>query len=159
MKRAWPLRASLFVGTFTLLSFSGCSTLQSLNPFAGQGEEQVAPAEPTQNPAVPAENPVQADNTSSIEVMWQVPGEPVEEYHLYYGIDPQHLDNHIEVPVSELQKIDHPKHGPVFRYELKGVPANRAIYISMRAANKGKLSDPSPTIKIEPGQKTSGSGD
>ncbi|MFN8390508.1 MAG: hypothetical protein U0136_09485 [Bdellovibrionota bacterium] len=147
-------RSNLVLGS-TLLLLSACSSLQSINPFSGG--EQPASIEQEGQPPLRAGSEesaaralAQAEDTSTVEVLWQVPGEPVEKYHLSYGLDPSHLDNHLEIPVSDLQKIDHPKHGPVFRYELKNAPAHTPIYISLRAENKSKLSDPTPTIKIDP---------
>ena len=197
--RIWPVRTSLpwdhiQMSRFTLLlSFlalslfsSGCSTMESLNPFsastdsenteegvaaevrakqedaAAVGEEPAGAAaddesEKTEVAAVerklPAK-PLQAESASTVELLWQVPTEAVEKYHIYYGLEADDLSNHIEIPVTELERIDHPKHGPVYRYELRGIPATRAIYLSLRAENKYGVSDGSTATKVEPGQKT-----
>jgi len=152
---------------FLCFIFSACSSLSSINPFAsnadesGQGVEDNGDLDAAEAPTAPqTETPAaekkasRMEGTSTLEVLWQVPSEAVEKYHFYYGLEPDKLDNHIVVPISELQKTDHPKHGPVFRYELREVPANRAIYLSLRAENKYGISDPSAPTKVEPGQRS-----
>ncbi|HQH29083.1 MAG TPA: hypothetical protein PLP17_16940, partial [Oligoflexia bacterium] len=87
---------------------------------AGQGvsggQDSMPAAEPgstaaqTPNDTVPAQ--------PSVELLWQVPGEAVEKYYIFYGSDAQNLAQRAEVPVSQLEKIDHPVHGPLYRYVL-----------------------------------------
>lgn len=163
------LPLSLLLGS--LLFTSGCSSMWSSSDASSEQDaaalDEAASsgdgAEGATGKAVPEKSPerasriakaVQESGTSTVEVLWQVPGEAVEKYHLYYGLEADELSNHIEVSVSELQKVDDPKHGPVYRYELKDIPAQRAIYLSLRAENKYGMSDPSPAAKIAPGQKT-----
>lgn len=148
-----------------LLALSGCSSTQGWHLFGSSAEDPAALDPETSAAETPDETPPPAENvpekktsrmegTSTLEVLWQVPSEAVEKYHFYYGLDPNKLDNHIVVPIAELQKSDHPKHGPVFRYELREVPANRAIYLSLRAENKFGISEPSTPTKVEAGQRT-----
>ncbi len=148
-----------------LLIFTGCGNLWT-GP-SPEGEEEAAPAAEESAAAATDEAPAEApkpasraskaaleSGTSTLEVFWQIPGEAVEKYHLYYGLEADELTNHIEVMVNELQKVDDPKHGPVYRYELKDIPAKRAIYLSLRAENKYGMSDASPATRVEPGQRT-----
>jgi hypothetical protein len=151
--------------TLGLLFVSGCSSMGSLNPFPSSAEDpgaldaDVAPPDGGEDALAPTDTAPEKktsrmEGTSTLEVLWQVPSEAVENYHFYYGLEADKLDNHIVVPISELQKSDHPKHGPVFRYELREVPANRAIYLSLRAENKYGISEPSAPTKVEAGQRT-----
>ena len=150
--------SALLLVALLMAGSAGCSFSMTAQEDEGSAKPEVEtliPADPSPNPAARTAAAIsQSQNTSTVEVLWEVPGEAVEKYHLYYGFDAAHLDNHVEVPVAELQKIDHPKHGPVFRYELKQIPANKAIFLSLRAENKSGISDPSTPTKVEPGQTT-----
>ena len=152
------------------LGLTGCS---SLNPFSSDSpasnasvEQTLAPAETARaeasetltpesavKTAPTASNPVKP-RTSIVEVIWQVPTDAVEIYHLDFGTSETALDNHLKIPVSELEKSNHPRFGPVFRYRLKNIPANQTVYLSLRAENQHGVSQPTPTAKIEPGQQT-----
>jgi len=144
------------------LSLSSCSFFSS-SPEDAASDEQTALSESSEDvapstgleeePPAPAKA-AKSERDSTVELLWQVPTEAVEKYHIHYGLEPDHLDNHIEIPVSELEKIDHPKHGPVYRYELKEIPAGRAIYLSLSAENKYGISDASNPTKVEPGQRS-----
>lgn len=145
----------MFTGLALLVSLSACSgPLRTLNPFnkpdnpaAAEAAEAGAAADSGTRQTAPAER-------SIIEVLWRVPSDGVDTYLLDYGFEENNLDRQIRIPVGELNKIDHPKHGPVFRFELKGIPADRAIYLSLRAENKHGVSDPSRVVKVEPGQQS-----
>ncbi|MCB0324554.1 MAG: hypothetical protein KDD69_13320, partial [Bdellovibrionales bacterium] len=69
--------------------------------------------------------PAEARELSSVEVLWQVPGEPVEKYHLRYGLEATNLTHQVEIAVSDLEKVNHPEFGPLFRYVISSVPADR----------------------------------
>lgn len=95
-----------------------------------------------------------AGRTQSIEVLWRVPTDAVERYHVLYGSAPEKLDRSVVIPVAKLQKIDHPKFGPVYRFELPSIPMDEIIYVSLRAENSAGVSPPTPPVKLEPGSKS-----
>ena len=154
-----------------LLSFglSGCSLLESINPFSStkKSEQKVSTTEQQQAVAKEQQVTPQGDisenrqvqpeaesnelsaQQSSVEILWQVPGEPIEKYHIDYGNDPANLDKHLEIPVSELEKVDDPTHGPLFRYVLTGTELGKSIYFTVQAENQYGLSPKSPVQEIK----------
>lgn len=90
--------------------------------------------------------------TGTLELVWQVPGEPVEIYHLNVGYSKEHLDRLVEIPVGELKQDDDPVHGPVFRYQLSDVDENRPLFLTLSAENKFGRSAPSPVLKVDGGR-------
>ena len=163
---------------------SGCATMEStldaINPFGGEAPEEVpvkpAPktksleeaakaAQESARPAVaeaPAEIPAPAkpatiatpERVQPVEGMWRVPTDPVEKYYILYGTDEARLDKQVELSVKDIQKIDHPKFGPVFRYELKQIPSDKTLFISLKAENRFGVSAPTPPVRLEPGKRT-----
>lgn len=141
------------------LSLTGCSWLNYLNPFAAEKDadaSNIQVVEPTENAAEVISVPenVQPSSTNEIEILWRVPVEPVDNYYVNYGENEADLSDEIKISVVNLTKIDHPKFGRVYRYELKNVPADKVIFISLRAENSGGVSKPSAPTRIEPGQTT-----
>ncbi len=134
---------------------------ESARPAA---EGELAPAVPTTRPATdvaPAETALPKpgtlglpDRVQPVEVMWRVPTDPVEKYYILYGTDESKLDKQVELSVKDIQKIDHPKFGPVFRYELRQVPIDKTLFISLKAENRFGVSAPTPPVRLEPGKRT-----
>ena len=123
------------VAIILLVTLSGCSAQES-NSLNRPGAETVQSTE----------------EMKGAELLWQAPGEAITKYHLYYGRDPQNLDSHLEIPVEELEKIDHKTYGPVFRYYLAEEIDPESLYISLAAQNDFGRSAPTPVVKWEPTQ-------
>ena len=90
--------------------------------------------------------------TSWVELLWQVPDEKIDKYHIYYGSQPGNLSSHEEIEVTKLAVIFHPKFGKVYQYRIDDIPANAPIYVALQAENVNGISQPTPTIRMEPGQ-------
>ena len=105
--------------------------------------EEAAPAE------APSDTPKDTTTLSSVEILWQVPGEAVEYYYLRYGTDSGKLDKKDKIAVKDLEKIDHPEHGPLFKYVISGVPAEQTIYFTIQAENQFGLSPESPVQQVD----------
>ena len=85
----------------------------------------------------------------ALEILWQVPtGEPVDSYQLDYGTAQSELSRHIVIPVSALEKFDHPTYGPVFRYYLRAVPKDKDVYVTLRAENQHGVSESSGSVQV-----------
>jgi hypothetical protein len=115
---------------------------------------QSPPAQEETSQKAAEEKPAQSTGeetapSSSVEILWQVPGEPVEKYHLNYGTDAEHLDQSKEIPVGDLEKIDHPVHGALFRYVLTGVEPGKRFFFTIQAENQYGLSPKSPVQEIK----------
>ena len=120
------------------------STETSASSDSSESDSDAAAAE--EEPAAPA---AETEAVSSVEILWQVPGEAVEKYYLRYGVKEDALDKSVTIPVRELDKIDHPDYGPLFRYLISGVPAEKTIYFTIQAENQYGLSPESPVQKVE----------
>ena len=102
---------------------------------------------------VPTETQTQTDKQlglTTVELLWQVPGEAVEKYHLHYGFEETKLDHHLEIPVRTLERKQDQVHGPLFRYEIPGVPANHTVFFTIQAENQFGLSPSSPVQSVAP---------
>jgi hypothetical protein len=125
------------------------SNVEKAKPSAAEtnaGERTASIAEQ----APPVEAVEDTEEVSSVEILWQVPGEAVEKYYLRYGTDDAVLDTSVVIMVRELDKIDHPDYGPLFRYVVSGVPAKQTIYFTIQAENQYGLSPASPVQQVAP---------
>jgi hypothetical protein len=111
-------------------------------------------------PEEAAEDPTPADTSSAVEkntvrevstveILWQVPGEAVAYYHLRYGTEKNALNKKAKVAVRDLEKVDHPDHGSLYRYVLPGVPAEKTVYFTIQAENQFGLSPESPVQQVD----------
>lgn len=95
-------------------------------------------------------NPKHTDSQpTTVELLWQVPNASVTAYHLSYGFDRIVLDNQLRIPINELEKIDHPTYGPVFRYYLNDVPVDKDVFISLALENAYGISKKTEPMKVE----------
>lgn len=139
-------------GFISILLLAGCSsvssgfeaTLESLGlsttsaPAPEAVQPEVKPA-PTRAPQ-PAKN---------IELLWQIPNEPVDAYHVYLLSSTGEEKKHYRVPVSKLEKVDNPTYGPVYRYLVPDSLKGEAASIVIRAENRFGLSEPSEPMVVE----------
>ena len=142
-----------------ILMFLFCVSISACSLFGGEHGEalpqdtKASTAQPAAGGIAATEGVVQsaAPGTTEpvIELVWQVPGESVEKYHLFYGFTETDLNNHIVLEVSRLEKLDDPVQGPVFRYELRGIPTDRDLYFSLKAENRFGVSQSSSVSKIQ----------
>ena len=108
----------------------------------------------TQAPAVEGQTASQPQEPSTtVELLWQVPGEAVEKYHLHYGFEETKLDHHLEIPVAGLERKHDAVHGPLFRFEIPNVPLNQTVFFSIQAENQYGLSPSSPVQSVAPEAK------
>lgn len=148
MKRARDRLYAILLFVGPLLLCSGCGTSPRKQPLAAEKssvELQPVPV-PDTGAVTEAQKPKPAP--SSVEVIWQAPTGPVESYHIYVSKSDGSEDRHIRIPVQKLKKIDHPTHGPVYRYELQNVDRSADVRITLRAENQHGLSEPSVPIAV-----------
>ncbi len=90
----------------------------------------------------------QSKQIPAVELIWEVPNQPVVAYHISYGTNPNVLGDVVKVDVHDLEKLDHPEFGPVFRYKLT-VNTKETIYISLQAENSQGLSAPTDPFVLK----------
>ncbi|HMO18875.1 MAG TPA: hypothetical protein PKA63_07960 [Oligoflexia bacterium] len=81
---------------------------------------------------------------SVLEIVWVVPNDSVDRYRLNYGFDKNNLNNKVDISISQLTKVTHPKYGEVYKYLLTGIPAKKYIYYTLQAGNSHGFSEPTP---------------
>ena len=149
-------RFLLFTLPLAALCLSSCATIWTLPPEE-PATEVAAQAQPAKKVAAPQRRTTSPISVSAeggvaqvggVEILWQVPLKPVEIYHLNYGFSADRLDRELTIPIDKLEKFDDPAHGPVFRYRLAGVPADRDVFVTMRAENHMGISEPSEVIRV-----------
>lgn len=88
---------------------------------------------------------------STFELVWQVPSEAVESYEIALGSSPTSLSDIRRIPITSLEKVDHPVYGPIYRYKVDNLDPNRTTFISLRATNRYGSSPQSQLIRVENG--------
>jgi len=160
MKRS-QLLSSILISLVTLLTLASCASLQnatgSLFESAPKPGEETAPkTPPSEDKPTPPTTKVGIENLaekkagtlSDIEVLWQIPTQPVEGFIINYGFDKTALDQHVKIATQDLEKFEDPKYGFVFRYVLGDIPLSKTIYVSIAAYNGSKVSRPSEVFPI-----------
>ncbi|RMG41643.1 MAG: hypothetical protein D6719_08115, partial [Candidatus Dadabacteria bacterium] len=66
---------------------------------------------------------------------------------------PDQLDNSVTLNTAEIEKIDHPDYGYVYRYRIKNIPSDKTVYIAMASVKDGHSSEKSKPVEIKPGQQ------
>jgi hypothetical protein len=133
--------APRFLSRFIALSLSlflliGCSSLFNRAPAAGDkrtGDTGVKGA----RGQVEGSSPVIQKKLSGIEVMWEVPSDPVDGFVIRYGEERDKLNREATIFRSELREENDSDYGPVYRYVLRDVPSGSRIFVAV-AAFKGE---------------------
>ena len=89
-------------------------------------------------------------NPVFIEIVWKVPADSVNRYHIYYGKSRNSPDKHVVVPVSDLEVANIPPHGQVYRYKLKGARQTTSTFVTLQAENEFGLSPKTQVFEIAP---------
>lgn len=113
-------------------------------------ESSIKPLTQTKRTAPTEQDKIDVAAPKSIEVMWQVPTEPVVAYHIYLqsgALDQVDEKKHFRVLVSKLKKEDNATYGPVYKYQVPGNLIANTILI--RAENRFGLSEPSEPMIVQ----------
>lgn len=152
------VHALVGVGFLVVLGLGGCS----LSGTAFQSPEQGAGARPQADGekegevkhAVPVElralkSP--SDSLSAIEVVWEVPAEPVEGFIVRYGDAHEALTDERRLTIANLERIEDPARGRLYRYVIEGIPTTRRVFLTIAAFSGGQESPPSKVFEVFPG--------
>lgn len=148
--RKVPKFISFVFGALSIFLFAGCATLssgyESTLQTIGLGEEE-AKVEPLPvKESAPTVSPV-TPQSKNIELLWHIPTEPVDAYHVIMLDQNGQEIRKYRVSVQKLEKSDHPTHGPVYRYLLPGSSDSASVVI--RAENRFGLSEASEPLVVE----------
>lgn len=125
--------------------FGSTDSEQVFDTVAGTAQEQPSLSSPS---PVALNSPVPPEPVVEIELLWQATAEKVTTYHLYYGSDKSDLNQHLAIPLNELEPFEHPIFGPTFRYRLRGAPMNNQLFFALSAENEHGVSERSAIIQV-----------
>ena len=86
---------------------------------------------------------------SDVEIVWQVPEESVDGFVLYYGYEEAALDSEVSVSVDQIEQLDDPDYGKLYRYVLEGVVPDKTVYVAIASVQGDTTSERSEVIAIE----------
>lgn len=164
MRRKFFYHGYFFFLTAVLFLCTSCSFL-SLAPETGESEPKEKPPEEVQETGAAQENQTtkepeaQADgqaavqhppssDTSSVYLMWKVPDDPVERYHIEYGTQAERLEQKITISAAELERVEDPVNGALFRYVIHGIAGTEPVFFTIQAENKYGLSPKSAVQEV-----------
>lgn len=105
---------------------------------------------PTSTPAPASQSPAETPPTlSDVEIVWEIPREPVSKYVIYYGPSADRLDKSVVVETQDLEQLDDAAAGFVYRYDLKGIPANQRLFVSISSVTASGESVRSAPIEVK----------
>ena len=147
-----------------LLPLSSCSFVErntiglfrnedSQNGFSSPAVAAVKPDPETVavevRPAVKHIEPPAAPNTR-VEIVWEIPKDPVDGFVIRYGFNKADLRFSEKVPSGELDRLEDPKFGFVYRFVLKNMPPERTVFVTLAAYSGREESEPSPVFEVNP---------
>ena len=151
---ALPLRVKLaFISLLLAAGLNGCGWFGSTAAPAPQAEAETptagAPLPGTPLAVEKLQRP-QKSAPTDVEILWEIPQQPVDGFVIRYGFSRSGLDKTVKVKAMDIEKIDDPVHGPVIRYLLKDIPSDKRIYITVSAYSGDKESDASGMFEVAP---------
>lgn len=117
-------------------------------PVVEQPDAAVQPAAPVEKaPALPLP-PVPTH--TNVELVWQVPEDPVDGFVVRYGFQRGSLEHEIKVTTAQLERYEDPSYGFVYRYILKEVPSDESVFISIAAFKGAVVSQAGDVFEVKP---------
>lgn len=93
-----------------------------------------------------------SETVSAIEVLWEVPTEPVEGFVVRYGQAHEELSVERRLTVADIERVEDPTRGRLYRFVIEGIPTTQRLFLSIAAFNGGQESPPSKVFEVHPGQ-------
>ncbi|MBX7138222.1 MAG: hypothetical protein K1X83_09575 [Oligoflexia bacterium] len=158
--------ARLHFSLFLVLGFlSSCSAIYSntIGLFDTPGPDRTATAKSIDSQsasisgpaadapgttAIQVEKVEQQKDRSDVEILWAVPDEALEQYVIRYGYTREKLDFELRLRTAQIEKVNDPKHGEVYRYILENIPKDRELFVSLGGEKNGVLSAPSEVMTL-----------
>jgi hypothetical protein len=164
-----PSRIHLFLTTFVVaLSLSGCEFLHrnTIGLFTPQISENQRPERTFSSASQSGDEelrratttigveklptPSEQEKGSQIEIIWEIPKEPVDGFVIHYGFSKDHLEKVVRLKAGEIEKYEDPKFGFVYRYKLKDIPKNKSVFVALATFQGGVTSELSEVFPVTP---------
>lgn len=94
-----------------------------------------------------------ADKTKlrdEIEVIWDKPDTPVNEYLIQYGFSEDTLTNELKISSEDLEVSNDPEHGEVYRFIIDDIPTDKRVFIRLAEYHEGIELEFSETFEVAP---------
>ena len=155
------MRAISIIITIGLLASSGCTFVErnTIGLFRGgegteaalggeEGTTGTSPDPTSSTRAARGEPSPPVPAPSDIEIVWEMPKAAVDGYLIRYGASRERLTTEVRVNASDLMREEDTDHGFVYRYLLKGVPADKVVFVSIAAITGDQVSAPSEVLEV-----------
>jgi hypothetical protein len=152
-----------------LTSFTGCEFLHrntiglfsSSPPVAEAGESSFSSNQMQESPEATETTRVDIEEleqqkpggNSQIEIVWEIPKEPVDGFLIHYGFEKGHLEKIVRLQSSEIEKYEDPRYGFVYRHKLTDVPPNQTVFVAMATFQGDVTSDLSEVFEVTPAKQ------
>ena len=97
----------------------------------------------------PSNSSAESDLPNAVELLWQIPTQPVDGFVIKLGYSHDHLDKELRVTTSALERFEDPKHGYVYRYVLHDIPRTHPLYVTMAAFRGDVVSAASEIFELQ----------
>lgn len=96
------------------------------------------------------DTPLITKKSIGLEVIWEVPAEPVDGFVIRYGNDKNNLSQETTIFLSELHEEKDQNYGPVYRYTIRNIKDTAPLFVSVAAFKGDVLSNFSDIIAETP---------
>lgn len=155
------MKRRLLIICITLSVFSACSFVER-NTIGLFRHDDASPGFSSTTPVAPSDpDPVSVNVQpkpeakvetvvpgTRVEVIWEIPKDPVDGYIIRYGFNRDKLEFEEKVSSSSLDRFEDPKFGFVYRHVLKNVPPEKSVFVSLTAYTGTERSAPSPVFEV-----------
>ncbi len=159
MKPCHPLLPASLVLLLTSCSFVERNTVglfRNEDSQTGFMSPAVAPAKADPQtvtvevrPSIKNVEPPAAPNTR-VEIVWEIPKDSVDGFVIRYGFSRTDLRYSERVQSAELDRMEDPKFGFVYRYVLKNMPPEKTVFVTLAAFTGALESEPSSVFEVVP---------
>lgn len=156
------LKVSLFLlllGCFFVSAISGCVPVREILPHSGptsiedgtasnlevDGTRLILPLPQKQSQLEPYES-----EFGQVEVVFEVPKEPVDAFHIEWGYGPNDLTSKIRAIPTELQIGKEKGFGELYRFLIRNVLLSETVFVRIAAERSGVKSRFSQVFAVAP---------
>jgi hypothetical protein len=90
--------------------------------------------------------PVIEQSAWGVEVIWEIPSEPVDGFVIRYGQTRDNLSKETTILRSELREESDPNYGSIYRYAIRDIPEDQSVFVSVAAFKGDVISDFSQAV-------------